>query len=222
MESKHQPASKKPMRRKAKPATIKALEELGRVRLSRSFFMRDFLHSEISNFYGIPNLPDDPDLAVAAGRRLCGDLLEPLRASFGGLAIRSAYRSAKVNAHGNRHRLSCASNEFNRAGHIWDLRDADGCMGATACVVVPWFADRHAKGRDWRALAWWIHDNLPYSRLVFFPKLAAFNINWREQPERGIYSQIPPHKGWLTKPGMDNHSGTHGEQYADWLKIIGP
>ncbi len=78
------------MRRKAKPATIKALEKLGRVRLSRSFFMRDFLHSEISNFYGIPNLPEDPGLAIAAGRRLCGDLLEPLRDSFGGLAIRSA------------------------------------------------------------------------------------------------------------------------------------
>ncbi len=78
------------MRRKAKPATVKALEELGRVRLSESFFMRDFLHSEISNFYRIPNLPDDPGLAVAAGRRLCQDLLERLRASFGGLDIRSA------------------------------------------------------------------------------------------------------------------------------------
>jgi hypothetical protein len=30
-----------------KIGTIRALEELGRVRLSRSFFMRDFLHSEI-------------------------------------------------------------------------------------------------------------------------------------------------------------------------------
>ena len=50
------------MRRKAKPATVKALEELGRVRLSRSFYLREFLYSEISNFHGIPNLPDDPDL----------------------------------------------------------------------------------------------------------------------------------------------------------------
>ncbi len=200
------------MRRKAKPATVKALEKLGRVRLSESFFMRDFLHSEISNFYGIPNLPDDPGLAIAVGRRLCGDLLEPLRASFGGLAIRSAYRSPEVNGYGNEHGLNCASNEANRAHHIWDRRDRDGCMGATACVVVPWFADRYAEGADWRALAWWIHDHLPYSELYFFPKLAAFNIDWHERPKRVIKSYIEP-KGTLTKPGMDNHAGGHAAWY---------
>jgi hypothetical protein len=78
-----------------KPATMKALEELGRVRLSASFFMRDFLYSEIANFYGLPNIPDDPDLAIEAGRRLCSELLEPLQETFGGIAVRSAYRSAR-------------------------------------------------------------------------------------------------------------------------------
>ena len=34
-----------------KPASMKGLEELGRVRLSPSFFMRDFLYSEISVYY---------------------------------------------------------------------------------------------------------------------------------------------------------------------------
>jgi hypothetical protein len=32
-----------------------------------SFFLRDFLHSEIADLHGIPNIPDDPDLAIAAG-----------------------------------------------------------------------------------------------------------------------------------------------------------
>jgi hypothetical protein len=73
--------------------TVRALEELGRVRLSRSFFMRDFLHSEIANFYGMPNIPDDPELAIHVGKRLCEELLEPLAATFGRIAIRSAYRS---------------------------------------------------------------------------------------------------------------------------------
>ena len=200
------------MRHKAKPATMRALEELGRVRLSPSFYMRDFLYSEISNFYGIPNLPDDPELAIAAGRGLCENLLEPLRASFGGLAIRSAYRSPAVNGYGNENKLNCATNEANRAHHIWDLRDKDDCMGATACVAVPWFADRYAEGADWRSLAWWIHDHLPYSTLYFFPKLAAFNINWHERPQRDIRSFVAP-KGILTKPGMDNHGGDHSEHY---------
>ena len=35
-----------------KPASMKALEELGRVRLSPNFFMREMLYSEISNFHG--------------------------------------------------------------------------------------------------------------------------------------------------------------------------
>ncbi len=198
-----------------RPATVKALEELGRVRLSRSFYMREFLYSEISNFYGIPNLPDDPELAIAAGRKLCEDLLEPLRASFGALAIRSAYRSPAVNGYGNEHDLGCANNAYNRARHTWDRRDEDGCMGATASVVVPWFADRYAEGADWRALAWWIHDNLPYSHLGFFPKLAAFNISWHERPKREIHSYIEP-KGLLTQPGMDNHGGDHAASYPDF------
>ncbi len=201
-----------------RPKTMRALEQLGRARLSKSFYMRDFLHSEIADFHRVPNIPDDPDLAIAAGRMLCAELLEPLNATFGRLAIRSAYRSPTVNAYGNRRSLSCASNEFNRAGHIWDLRDATGCMGATACVVVPWFADRYAKGRDWRALAWWIHDNLPYSRLVFFSKLAAFNINWHERPVRRITSQAAP-RGLLTKPGMANHDGGHGKFYRSFPKL---
>ena len=195
-----------------KPESIKSLEEFGRVRLSPNFFMRDFLYSEIAAFYGIPNIPDDPDLCIEAGTRLCEELLEPLHSTFGRVAIRSAYRSFEVNDYGNKNRLNCASNEANYAAHIWDRRDAGGFMGATACVIVPWFADRFETGADWRAMAWWIHDHLPYSELCFFPKLAAFNINWHEQPKRRIDSYAKP-KGCLTKHGMVNHAGRHGEWY---------
>jgi hypothetical protein len=58
---------------------------------------------EIANVHRMTNLPDDPDFAIAAGRRLCEDLLEPLQATFGRIAIRSAYRSPAVNAYGNVH-----------------------------------------------------------------------------------------------------------------------
>ena len=59
------------------PNSVSALEKLGRERLSQSFFMRDFLYSEIGNFYGMSNIPEDPDLALSVGRNLCQDLLEP-------------------------------------------------------------------------------------------------------------------------------------------------
>ena len=194
--------------------TVKALEAFGRERLSKSFYMRDFMYSDISQIHGIPNIPDDPDLALAAGRRLCEELLEPLQAHFGRLAIRSSFRSAAVNEFGNRNGLGCSSNEANAADHIWDRRDRDGCMGATACVVVPWFADRFRQDGDWQRLAWWIHDHLPYASMVFFPRLWAVNLQWHERPMRRIDSYAYP-KGCLTKTGMSNHMGSHAEHYRE-------
>ena len=58
--------------RMRKPRSMRGLEELGRVRLSPNFYMRDFLYSEIANFYTIPNIPEYPDLrnvGVGAGAR---------------------------------------------------------------------------------------------------------------------------------------------------------
>jgi hypothetical protein len=203
-----------------KPQTVRALEELGRVRLSPNFFMREFLHSEIAVMSCIPNIPDDPDLAIAAGSRLCLELLEPLQATFGRIALRSGFRSCVVNRHGNEHGFNCARNEADFAGHIWDRRDAAGHMGATACIVVPWFLDRYEPRADWRRLAWWIHDHLPYSALQFFPKLCAFNITWHERPQRRIDSFIVP-KGCLTRPGMAGHKADHGDQYAGFPRLRG-
>lgn len=194
------------------PQTVKSAEDLGRVRLSSSFFLRDFLHSEIATMHGFTNLPDNPDLAIAAGRQLCEQLLEPLQATFGRIAIRSAYRSPEVNAFGNLNGHSCAVNEDNYAGHIWDYLDAQGHMGAMATIVIPWLVDRLDRGIDWPAMAWWIHDHLPYSELQFFPKLRAFNIGWHEAPRRRITSYVAP-RGLLTKPGMDNHAGDHSTLY---------
>ncbi len=190
---------------------MKALEDLGRVRLSANFYLRDFLMSEIANFYGLPNVPDDPDRAIANGRRLCETLLEPLQATFGRIAVRSGYRAASVCAFGNARGMG-AGISYNAGYHIWDLPDRKGRNGAAACVVIPWFADRYDKGADWRGLAWWIHDHLPYAHLEFYPKLAAFNILWRADAERRIDSFIAP-RGCLTKPGMANHRGDHGKWY---------
>ena len=44
------PSRQHPMRT---PASMKAVEELGRVRLSEHFFMREMLYSEIAKFHGI-------------------------------------------------------------------------------------------------------------------------------------------------------------------------
>lgn len=164
--------------------------------------MRDMLHSEIAQIHGLANVPDDPDLAIEVGTRLCEDLLEPLQDRWGRLAIRSAYRSAEVNQLGNNMQRSgkpgynCASNEANAAAHIWDTLDADGRKGATACVVVPAFYDAHPEVGGWRVLAGWIHENLPYSSLYFFPTYWAVNISWHERPVSRIDSYAEPKGRW--------------------------
>ena len=202
-----------------KPTTVSSLTEFGRVRLSKTFFMRDFLFSDIASVHGFNNVPDDPELAIAAGTRLCQELLEPLHDRFGRIAIRSAFRSKEVNGFGNEMQrakksgYTCASNESNYAAHIWDERDSIGCMGATACIVVPSFWDEFQDEGDWTKMAWWIHDHLPYSSLYFFPTYWAFNISWHERPERRIDSYAAPKK-CLTKLGMANFEGTHESEWA--------
>lgn len=179
------------------PKTYSALEDLGRVRLSKYFFMRNFLYSEIANIHGLPNVPDDPDLAIEAGRMLATELLDPLVETFGPIHIRSGYRSVQLNDFGSKLTpQKMAATPKNYAHHIWDRRDAKGRMGACVTVVIPWFADRYAQGRDWRDLAWWLFDHLDFDEVYFFPKLAAFNLTAREEPRRRILSYIRP-KGYL-------------------------
>ena len=81
--------------------TLTSLENLGRTRLSPTFFMRDFLYSEIAQVEGITNAPVDPDIAMEAGKGLCENILEPIQAKLGKISIRSAYRSPTVNKVGN-------------------------------------------------------------------------------------------------------------------------
>ncbi|RUS58827.1 hypothetical protein EGN72_18065 [Pseudorhodobacter sp. E13] len=202
--------------------SLHLLERLGKTRLSRHFFARDFLYSEIGNFHAMQNLPEDVELFLAAGRAFCTELLDPMVETFGPIAVRSAYRSPQVNRFGNDHNLKCARNEANYAGHIWDRRDSAGRMGACVSVVVPWFADQYNRGRDWRDLAWWVHDHLPYHEMWFFPTNAAFNLTWREGPERVISSYIAP-RGKLLAAGATPAEplAARRARYADFPPLRG-
>lgn len=186
-----------------KPTSVKSLTELGRVRLSKSFFMRDMLHSEIAAFHGLLNVPDDPDLAIEVGTRLCEELLEPIQDRWGRVAVRSAYRSREVKQFGNAMQrakkpgYTCASNEANAARHIWDMFDAEGQKGATACIVVPAFWDAHQGEGDWQIMARWISDNLSFSELEFFPTYWAVNVSWHEAPKRAVSSYAVPKGKWV-------------------------
>ena len=196
-----------------------SLETLGRVRLSRHFYMREFLYSEIGNFHQFQNIPDNPDLAIARGRAFCEGLLDPLQETFGRIAVRSGFRSAALNHFGNENGLNCARNDYPLECHIWDLPDVEV---AGASIVIPWFADRYDAGRDWRDLAWWLYDHLPFAELWFFPKLCAFNIAWRPDPRRRIDSYIAP-KGTLIRAGAEpaEPPEQRAARYADFPAFQG-
>lgn len=208
---------------------LKALEELGRIQLSKSFFMREFLYSEISQIERIPNIPNDFELAIAAGKNLCEKVLEPIQDALGRISVRSAFRASAVNERGNENQYNCASNATNYARHIWDVRDKDSHMGATACVIVTSFIPYYEQTQDWTALAWWIHDHIDaYAEMEFFQKYAAFNITWNENPARpkviSSYVENPRtgKKGNLTKTGMENFSGSHEEFYQEFIQQLHP
>jgi hypothetical protein len=202
--------------------SVADLTELGRVRLSDNFFMREMLYTEVGNFYRVPNIPDDPQLAIEAGRQLCRLVLEPLRRKFGQVCVRSAYRSSTLNAFCNEKYKAgetacwCVDNESNYAEHIWDRRDAAGYMGATATIVLPAYLDYFARTGNWRPLAWWIRDHIEhYAAVFFFPKLCAFNIRWYEGPsDKAIVYLDPPTRELLTKRGAPGFDGDHAREYA--------
>jgi hypothetical protein len=58
---------------------VTKLDELSRIRLSKLFFLRDFLFSETATVNGIYNIPDDLALTVEAGSQLCENVLEPIQ-----------------------------------------------------------------------------------------------------------------------------------------------
>ena len=205
------------------------LEDFGRIRLSRHFFMRDMLYSEVASIHGLRNVPDDPALAVEVGAKLCTNLLEPLHTAFGHVSIRSAFRSARVNSCGEKYG-NVARTKWNHARHVWDRLDEEdekGKKGATASVVIPWFVDYLEERPDmsWKAMAWWIHDHLDYSEVTFFHNrrfnYAAFNIRWHQtELRRSIRSAV---HGVLTSPRKPGHaSRDHAAEYPGFPKLALP
>ena len=210
--------------------TMSQLEDFGRIRLSRHFFMRDMLYSEVASVHGMRNVPINPKLAVEVGKKLCSTLLEPLHATFGHVSIRSAFRSAAVNDCGKQEKyVNVDGTEQNHARHIWDRLDENDKKGATACIVIPWFVDYLEKrpAMSWKAMSWWIHDHLPYSEVRFFRcrrsefEYAAFNIRWHEtEVRRWIKSTFD---GNLPRKDMRAHSpGDHASEYPGFPKLERP
>ena len=84
-------------------------------------------------------------------------------------------------------------------------------------MIVNAFIPYYERTGHWEALAWWVHDHLPYDDLEFFPKYAAFNLGWKDVPDGGIYSYIPPRRGRLIKRGDPTWGNDHAQSTQEWL-----
>lgn len=176
------------------PQSYSGLDRLGRIALSESFHMREFLYSEIAVHYQLRNVPDREriDIAIEAGSKLCSLLLEPLQKQFGRVHVRSGYRSKEVNAAGVQ-KHNCAAD--NRGFHTWDYPSENNGTGATACISVPSVSKAVIGGTvSYELMAWWVYDNLPeWSHLEFFATAEhsdeeCFNIGWLERPLKTMTS----------------------------------
>ncbi len=175
------------------PQSYSGLDRLGRIALSKTFHMREFLYSEIAVHYKIRNVPTNVGVAVQAGSRLCQNLLEPLQDAFGRIHVRSGYRSREVNRAGvEKHGCAIDNDGF----HTWDFPTSSGRgIGAVACISIPFVSEKVLKKEaNDMAIAWWILDHLAdWSCLEFFATSPhgdelTFNIGWHERPMQTINS----------------------------------
>ena len=65
------------------------------MRLSAHFDLSEFLHSDTAERLGIDNAPDDAEIANL--KRLCEEVLEPLRERIGPIQITSGFRCIALN-----------------------------------------------------------------------------------------------------------------------------
>ena len=185
---------------KTEAPTVEMLDRLGRQRLSKNFYMREFLHSEVAARFNVVNYPDAPEIALETGRRLCETLLEPLQEKFGRISIRSGYRSSALNSLCHEQGFNCVENHKAYGRHIWDIPSEKYGYGAMACIVIPSVHDAVSKGIGIDEFASWINSNLPYCYVSFFQNQTAINICCSDNPKMDIYSRLEP-AGLLFRSG---------------------
>ena len=87
-------------------------------------------------------------------------------------------------------------------------------------LVIPWFLSQYEETKDPKPLAWWIRDNLPdYAEVIFFPRLAAFNIRWyAAEPTKALFYDdgFSPEEILISDPSKADSDGDHSRLYPDF------
>ena len=156
---------------------LQDLEDFGRIRLSKSFLVRDFLYSEAADYFGMSNMPQKPDLMVTTGRELCRRILEPLTATFGPLHIRTGYLADEI----------CAITDQPNDPFQWDRAENGVGIGAGAEIVIPGLPEQLINQGAWRSMAYWFSEKLPIHQAIFSLERCTITVSWNSRPERAVY-----------------------------------
>ena len=156
---------------------LQDLEDFGRIRLSKSFLVRDFLYSEAADYFGMSNLPQKPDLMITTGRELCRRILEPLTATFGPLHIHTGYLADEI----------CAITDQPSDPFQWDRTEDNDGIGAGAEIFIPGLPEQLINQGAWRSIACWVSEKLPIHQAVFNLERRTITVSWNSRPGRAVY-----------------------------------
>ncbi len=183
------------------------VRKLARVRLSQSFFMRDFLYSDITVEREETNVPIRSELAVIAGRELCRTILEPLAQTFGGLTIVCGYLNP----------THCRLNRRDPKVHCWGFLDDNETIVAGASIYLPWFMDQHSLATDGKYLAGWVIQNLPCDHVLLDCDDNSIILCWTPKPRLLTRTR---HKGVTTE--IETAVLKNPEQSIDFPSLVLP
>ncbi len=175
---------------------------LALVRLSPNFILRDFLFSTESAVLGLSNFPDHPEQVIRSGKALCEQVLEPIRAKFGGFSITFGYQCRDAMEFGwskeRRIRDRLSSNP-----HHWD-RGTFGDEVYARVDILPFCVEdgkvsKHEFGH-------WLMHNLDIDLLMHWHRANIFCITISPKPRR---VWIEWGDGSVGQPKRKDLMGTH-------------
>lgn len=122
------------------------------MQLTQHFSLAEMTRSSAALRRGIDNTPPPPVLAALTA--LCVEVLEPLRAGLGQVAITSGYRSPAVNK------------------AVGGAKSSQHLMGEAADLTVP--------GHSNLEVCQWIQRHLHYDQLIYeFGEAGWVHVSWR-------------------------------------------
>ena len=176
-------------------------------RLSPNFILRDFLFSTQTSLMGVPNVPEDMDMVIRAGRALCEKVLEPVLDHFGRFAIVFGYQCREV----IELQVTAAATPIHprsSSPHQWDRKTFGDKIYARVDILPFCVEDAHVTKHKF---GHWLMHHCDIDLLM----------QWERSNVACITISPAPRRVWLqwnsAKPGRPNRTTYMGAEY--WQEV---